>query len=93
VALHHRAGEHLDVVEFLPTSVEVPHIVDGPDVLLGEHLTEALDGRHRRPRTDLGGETVGPAALLVLVPVVGGDVLIGALHLHAAVAGEVGRAM
>ena len=84
VAPLERVGEQPQVLELVAAGVVAPEVVDRPEVVGGKHALQALDGRHRCPRADLGGEAEGAAVLGVGEPVRRRHVVVGATHLDAA---------
>ena len=50
------------VFELAAAGMEIPPVIDGPQVFLGQHAAQAFHRRNRRARAGLGIEAIGPAA-------------------------------
>ena len=91
VARVQRGGEVLQILERAAARMIIPPGVDGPQVILGQHLAEAFDGRNGRTGTGLRIEAVRAAASLIQQPVVGRNPIVRSGHLHAGLSADVGR--
>ena len=91
-----RRREHLDVLELAAARVEVPDLVDWPQVIGRKHPRQAFDRWDRRARANLGREAERAAVPGVGEPVRRRDIVVRSAHLHSAWpahrSGRLGRA-
>src|SRR5262249_44589286 len=94
VAGGERVGVDVNVLELATAGVEVPPVVDRPQMIFGKHRAQRVDLWNSRAGTGFGVESVASAATsriammaaidLVFGPVSGCDVFVGAGHFNAA---------
>src|SRR5262249_3469283 len=84
VAVIQGGGKGLYVFELSAARVILPILAHGPEVLFGNHAPQAFNWGRGWSHAGFGIESPCSAEILVLRPVAGRDVLIGAGHLHAA---------
>ncbi len=84
-------GEDVHIGEALATRVEIPNVIDRPQMLLGNESLQTFPRGNRWPRAGLRVETVSPARLIVRQPVHRRHVFIRPGHLHTRLSTHLGR--
>ena len=77
VAAIEAVGENVDRGEALAACVEIPILVHGPEMILGNKFREALRGGNRRAGTGFGVVAEGPARFGIGEPVDRRNVFVG----------------
>src|SRR5262249_39500865 len=88
IALFERVAKNVDGGETLAASVEIPIVVDGPEMVLGNELDEAFFWGDRRARAGFRIVTPRAASFGVGEPIDGRDVLVRTGHFDAGGAGN-----
>src|SRR6266852_2508002 len=71
--------------------MEIPVVVDGPEMFLGNKFREAFLGRNRGTGAGFGVVAEGAAGFLVVEPVHRRNVFVRAGHFHPGFSGDAGR--
>src|SRR3984893_1221102 len=90
VALLDRASEDPDVFELPATGMEIPVVIDGPQLVRRKHGLQFFKRRDSGSGTGLRVEAEGAAGSCAEQPVVRGDIVVGSSHFHAGRTGQFG---